>query len=487
MKIILMTGAVAALIGCGGYGIAQTVQSISAKDKAEGAKAHPQLLEEFGGAYPGPQSAYVSQVGKKIAMQSGLGNAQSDFTVTLLNSPVNNAFAIPGGYVYVTRQLTGLMNDEAELASVLGHEIGHVAARHSTKRQQAATRNTILGTLGQVLIGAVAGNSGLGQLLQQGIGTGSQLLTLKFSRTQEYEADDLGIRYLAKGGYDPTAAATMLASLNAQTTLEARIRGQDANAMPEWASTHPNGPDRVARAQSRAQQTGVKAGKGIRNRDAFLAALDGVIYDDDPKQGVVDGRTFKHPELKIAFTVPQGFAIANGTHAVSITGTSGQAQFSGGAMPSGGLPAYIDAVFRSLSSSQIPYGDVRSTTVNGMPAAYASARVTSSNRQVDITVFAYNPGGSGGYHFVTITPAGGGLGPFSSMVGSFGRLSDAQAAAIKPRRIDVVAVKAGDTINSLAGRMAYADYKLERFLTLNALASNSALRPGQKVKLVVYG
>jgi predicted Zn-dependent protease len=486
MRPIFMTGAAAALICCAGYGATQTVQSISARDKSEGAKAHPQLLEEFGGAYAGSQSSYVSAVGKKIAVQSGLSNSQKDFTITLLNSSVNNAFAIPGGYVYVTRQLMGLMNDEAELASVLGHEIGHVAARHSAKREKAATRNSILGALGQILVGAVAGNSGLGQLLQQGIGTGSQLLTLKFSRTQEYEADDLGIRYLARGGYDPTAAATMLASLNGQTTLEARMRGQDANAMPEWASTHPNSAERVTRARGRAQQTGV-ARKGIRNRDAFLAALDGVIYDDDPKQGVIDGRTFRHPDLKIAFTVPQGYAIANGTRAVSITGSGGQAQFSGGAMPSGGLPAYVDAVFRSLSQSQIPYGDVRSTTVNGMQAAYAGARVNASNRQIDITVFAYNPGGSGGYHFVTITPAGSGLGPFESLVGSFARLSAAQAAAIKPRRIDVVTVRAGDTLNSLAGRMAYSDYRLERFLTLNALPSNAALKPGQKVKVVVYG
>lgn len=485
MKAILITGAVAALLGGASYGASQTVQSISAKDKSEGAKAHPQLLEEFGGAYPGPQSAYVSTVGKKIAVQSGLSNSQRDFTITLLNSPVNNAFAIPGGYVYVTRQLMGLMNDEAELASVLGHEIGHVAARHSAKRQAAATRNTLLGALGQIIVGAVAGNSGLGQLLQQGIGTGSQLLTLKYSRSQEYEADDLGIRYLAKGGYDPTAAATMLASLNAQTTLEARIRGQDANAMPEWASTHPNGPDRVARARTRAKQT--SATKGIRDRDAFLAALDGSIYDDDPRQGVIDGRTFKHPDLKIAFTAPQAYAIANGARAVSITGSGGQAQFSGAAMPSGGLPAYVDAVFRSLSNSAIPYGDVRGTTINGIPAAYASARVAASNRQVDLTVFAYNPGGAGGYHFITITPAGAGLGSFESMVGSFARLSAAQAAAIKPRRIDVVTVKAGDTLGSLAGRMAYADYRLERFVTLNALAANAALKPGQKVKIIVYG
>jgi predicted Zn-dependent protease len=243
----------------------------------------------------------------------------------------------------------------------------------------------------------------------------------------------------------------------------------------------------VARAKSRAQQTGVRG--GVRNRDAFLNALDGVIYDDDPKQGIVDGRTFKHPELKIAFTAPQGFVIANGTRAVSIGGSGGQAQFSGGAMPGGGLPAYIETVFRGLAGSgaSIPMSEVRTTTVNGIPAAYASARATSANRELDVTVFAYNAGGSGGYHFLTITPAGAGLGPFSAMVSSFGRLTDAQAAAIKPRRIDVVTVKSGDTLTSLAGRMAYADYRLERFLTLNALASNSAIRPGQKVKIIIYG
>ena len=127
--------------------------NISPAERKQGDEAHPQLLAEFGGPYSGPQAAYVNRVGKNIALQSGLSNARSDFTVTLLNSPVNNAFAIPGGYVYVTRQLMALMNDEAELAGVLGHEVGHVAAQHSKKRQSAATRNTILGVLGAVLGG----------------------------------------------------------------------------------------------------------------------------------------------------------------------------------------------------------------------------------------------------------------------------------------------------------------------------------------------
>lgn len=171
------------------------VQAISASDKAAGAKANPQLIREFGGAVAGPQAAYVEGVGKTIAFQSGLGNARSDFTVTLLNSPVNNAFAVPGGYVYVTRQLVALMNNEAELAGVLGHEVGHVAARHAAKRESAATRNSIFGVLGTVLAGALLGNSALGQIGQRIFSTGSQLLTLKYSRGQETEADALGVNY----------------------------------------------------------------------------------------------------------------------------------------------------------------------------------------------------------------------------------------------------------------------------------------------------
>lgn len=465
--------------------VAQQAQSISAKDKQTGAKAHPELLQEFGGAYSGSQVGYVTQVGRRIAMQSGLSNSQNDFTITLLNSPVNNAFAIPGGYVYVTRQLLALMNDEAELASVLGHEVGHVAAQHSQKRQKAATRNTILGVLGQVLVGAVAGNSGLGQMLQEGIGTGSQLLTLRFSRTQEYEADDLGISYLARAGYDPAAASTMLASLAAQSALEARVRGGDARSVPEWASTHPDPGSRVARALTQARKTGAQG--GARNRDTFLTALNGVLYEDDPKQGIVEGRTFRHPDLRLGFTVPQGFTMMNGTRAVTVQGSGGQAQFAGGAMPSGGLPEYIDSVFRAVGGQQqsVNYGQIQQTSVNGITAAYATARANSQQGAVGVTVFAYQFDPRTVYHWVAITPVNN-TGVFNSLYQSVKRLTPAEAGAIKPRRLQVVNVRSGDTVQSLSARMAYTDYKLDRFLTLNALKSNARLQPGQKVKLVTY-
>lgn len=487
-----MLGPAVAVAGClvlvvpGDAPRAQQPQSISARDRQQGAEAHPQLLEEFGGAYSGAQASYVTHVGRKIAVQSGLSNSQNDFTITLLNSPVNNAFAIPGGYVYVTRQLMALMNDEAELASVLGHEVGHVAARHSAKRQSAATRNTILGVLGQVLVGAVAGDSGFGQLLQQGVGQAAQLATLSFSRSQEYEADDLGIQYLVRAGYDPTASSTMLASLAAQTALEARKRGTAARSIPEWASTHPDPASRVTRALNQARKTGVPATRGLRNRDAFLTALNGVLFDDDPRQGIVDGNSFRHPDLRLMFTVPQGYGMANTPRAVAVSGSGGQAQFAGAAF-NGDLDSYVDSVFRGLAgqSGNIGYGQIQRTQVNGLAAAYVVARANTRSGQVAVTVFAYQFDPRTAYHFVAVTPVNS-PGVFDSMYRSVRRLNQAEAAAIKPRRVQVVTVRSGQTPQTLAARMAYPDYRLERFLVLNALQNNSRLQPGQRVKIVTY-
>ena len=157
-----------ALTGCMGGGEVPSASSPITQQEAQmGAQYHPQFVAEFGGAMSGPHAQYIEQVGKKIALQSGLGNAESAFTVTLLNSPVHNAFAVPGGYVYTTRQLVTLMNNEAELAGVMGHEVGHVAARHSQRRQQTAQRNSILGVLGAIGSSVLLGNSGAGDLLSR--------------------------------------------------------------------------------------------------------------------------------------------------------------------------------------------------------------------------------------------------------------------------------------------------------------------------------
>ena len=492
---LMSAAGVIALVACTGSGAdagavgsagsqAGEARSISAAEKRQGAEAHPQLLEQFGGAYTGRQVGYVVGVGQNIAVQSGLGNARSDFTVTLLNSPVNNAFAIPGGYVYLTRQLMALMNDEAEMAGVLGHEVGHVAARHSEKRQKAATRNSILGVLGQIGSQILFGDSAIGRFGQQLAGTGTQLLTLKYSRKQEYEADDLGIRYLASAGYDPQALSSMLYSLAAQSAIDARAAGRDARSAPEWASTHPDPARRVSRAATNASKLN-KSG-GVRNRDQFLQNLDGILYGDDPKQGVIEGNSFQHPDLKLKFTVPNGFSMQNGARAVSIVGSGGQGQFTTGAY-NGNMATYIDTAFKALAGEgkTISYGPIERTTVNGLPASYAMARVDSNNGAVDVTVFAYEFSKSSAFHFATIAPAGRAA-VFSPMYQSIVKLSPAQAAVIRARKVDVVTVKNGDTISSLASRMAYTNYQQDRFLVLNGLSATDSLRAGQKVKIITY-
>lgn len=458
------------------------VQPISAKDRQQGAEAHPQLLEEFGGASTGPQATYVESVGKNIAVHSGLSSARSDFTVTLLNSPVHNAFAIPGGYIYTTRQLVALMNNEAELAGVLGHEVAHVVAQHAKKRQSAATRNTIIGILGTVLSGAVFGSGTVGKLGQQLFSQGSQLLTLKYSRGQETEADNLGIAYLRRAGYDPRAMSTVLQSLANQNALEARLMGQN-NRVPEWASTHPDPASRVRAAMTQAGSNAM----GVTNRDTFLTRIDGVMYGDDPKQGIVDGRKFTHPEFRLAFEAPAGFYMLNGTRAVAINGQSGRGQLST-APYSGNMGAYIGAVFAGLTERGQPPiqpSTVERATVNGIPAAYAISRVNSGNGQVDVVVFAYEFSPTQAFHFLTISQAGS-AGAFDPMFQSMRRISAAEAAGVKPRKLAVVTVKKGDTVQSLATRMAYSDAQLDRFLVLNALNANSTLTAGQKVKIVTY-
>lgn len=472
MKLWLPTVAVLLLTA---HPAAAQLRAISQSDKAAGQKSYPQLLQSFGGIYNGPQDAYVARVGKRIAVQSGLSNSERDFTVTLLNSPLNNAFATPGGYVYVTRQLLALMNDEAELAAVLGHEVGHVAARHSSSRSRTSGVTSVLAGL----LGVVTGSSQIGQIA----GQAAQLYTLRFSRKQELQADDLGVRYLGTSGYDPLALSSMLASLADQNSLDQQAGGNTRNS-PEWASTHPDPAGRVQRARQQAAR-----GPGqvtARNRDTFLSAIDGMVYGDDPRQGVIEGGEFRHPELRIGFTAPPGYTMTNSPQAVSIAGTEGQAQL-GMASYRGDLASHVAQLLASLSNGNgSAVRDVQRTRINGLDAAYTTVRASSGNQSLDATVFAIETSRTAAVHFVIVTPAGRGIGTFGSMVDSFRRLTPAEVDRIRVREIDVVTVRPGDTVERLAQSMAYPDRQLQRFLVLNGLRQGQPLRPGEKVKLVVF-
>ena len=483
-KAFLLLGS-AALVASSAASTAQAPgRGLNPRYVQEAQQDHPKMVEEFGGAETGQRAAYVDSVGRRVAAYSGVSPQAYRFTV--LNSAVENAFAVPGGYVYITRQLLGLMDNESELAFALGHEVGHVAGNHAQARQSYAQRNTILGVLGAVL-GSVVGGNVFGDMLSRGAVQAAQMRTLSFSRDQEYQADNLGMRYLVSAGYDPAGAAGVLAAITRASALEARIQGRDSRQTPEWASTHPLNENRVQRAFAAARSTG-RLNMGLRNRDQFLSQLEGVYVDDDPAQGIIEGRTFTHPDLRIFFAVPQGYLMQNGTTEVSISGTAGKAQFSGGRY-NGTLENYIGLVLQQLSGGQVRLSvpPPQRTTINGIPAAYTTARANTSSGAIDVSVFAYQWNPNTVYHFVMITRGGAGVGPFVPMVDSIRRITPNEAAAIRPRIIDVHTVAPGDTVQSLASRIAYRTFQLDRFLSLNNLAANSRLVPGQKVKLIVYG
>ncbi|MEO7365649.1 MAG: M48 family metalloprotease [Sphingomicrobium sp.] len=482
---VLLLAATAVALSPAALPAQSSVRYLDQREVAEAQRQNVALIAEFGGAETGARGAYVQSVGRRVAAYSGIANPGAAFHFTTLNSAVENAFAVPGGYVYITRQLMTLMDDESQLAFALGHETGHIAANHAQARQSAARRNSISGIFG-VLLGSILGG-GIGNAISQMSSQRAQLATLSFSRDQEYQADTLGTRYISAAGYDPAGGPGILGAITRASALQARVQGRTNRQTPEWASTHPLSENRLQRALGEAQRTG-RLGSGMRNRDQFLAQLQGITVDDDPAQGVIEGRSFTHPDLKIQFSVPPGYLMQNSADAVTIEGSAGQAQFSGGRY-AGNIDNYIYQVFQQLTGGrqELSIPPPQRTTVNGLPAAYTTARANTSSGVVEASVFAYQWNANTIYHFVMITKGGGGIDPFASMVNSLRRISPAEAAAIRPRVIDVVTVRPGDTVQSLARRMAYRDFQVDRFLTINNLAAGGRLAPGQKVKLVVYG
>lgn len=450
--------------------------SVNARQRAQAAQQHPQIVSQFGGEVTGPQSTYVKGIGEKIAVAAGL---PGQCTFTLISSEVVNAFAVPGCYIYITRGLLAIMNSEDELASVLGHEVGHITADHSGGRQ---TRGALAG-LGAIAVGVLTGSGQLAQLAGQ-VG---QLYTLSYSRNQEFEADDRGVSYLLGAGYNLYASTDMLKALGTNDALNARISNRAASEVPAWARTHPLTADRVTRAAARAQAAGGQRGTPVPRARPYLLAINGLIYGDDPEQGFVNGRTFSHPKLKIAFEAPQGFTLTNTTTSVNIAGPNGlKAQFSGGALGQRSLDDYATAVLRNIvGQTPTQVAQFQRGSTNGLTTTLLPARAqTQSGQQVDIAITAYQVGNSA-YHFATLAPAGG-AGPFTPMLGSFRMLTDAQAAALRARHVESVQVGPRDSVQTLAQRMAFSDYQVDRFLALNGRDANTPLRAGDTVKIITY-
>lgn len=451
-----------------------------ADEERVGREEHPKVLEEFGGNYQDPAiNKYVASLGELL--KSTTPHAKRRYTFTVLDSDVVNAFALPGGYVYISRGLMALANDEAELAGVVGHEIGHVVARHTAQRYSSGT----VAGIGAMILGAITKSDLVGNLAQLGAAAYVQ----GFSRDQEFEADQLGIRYMTQAGFEPGAMASFLSSLSAEDKLAAKIAGREG-VEPETSlfASHPRTADRVAAA---AKAAAAKAGGPIaRDREIYLKKIDGMIYGDSPKQGFVRGREFLHPVLKLAFEAPPGFMLRNSSSALigrSKDGTS-MLRFDGG-KPGRGGGSMVDYVEREWAPN-LDLGRAEPFTVNGMEAATANARLRTEDGPREIRLVAIRFDRNQIYRFMFVGAPD--IPPnldeaFREAVYSFRRLTNSEAAQLKPLRIKVVTVKRGDTVEGLAKRMAVSDLPLDTFLTLNGLAPGARLKPGSLVKIVVAG
>ncbi|HEU0097949.1 MAG TPA: M48 family metalloprotease [Allosphingosinicella sp.] len=474
-RLLPLAAGLAMLAGCGGDDYEPEVR---AKEKEVGAQQHPQLLAEFGGAYRAPEAAYARRVGEKVASAAGLGG---ECTFTLVNSDVVNAFAVPGCYIYVTRGLMGIVNSEAELASVLAHEVGHIVAAHNRRQQ----RRSLWRSLGVWAVGAVTGSEDLARIA----GRAAEYFTLRYSRKQEYEADDLGVRYLAAAGYDPYAAGDMLAALGRHEEYMGRTRGRDeARAIPEWARTHPLAGNRVERAAKAAAATGIADGAVPELEAPYLRELDGLLYGDDPAQGFVNGRRFAHPVMRIGFEAPEGFTLTNSPRSILIEGPDGlRGEFGGGPMPPGGLVDYADGLARALlNGAPAQAGPAEPTRINGLPALLVPLVVQTEQGTVELTIAAYDGGDGGAYHFIMVAPpAEASRAAIAALFASFHLLSDAEVRSLRPRLIRTVRVGPGQTPATFAAAMA-SDHPLDHFLMLNGLAPGQAPKPGNLVKIVAF-
>ncbi len=448
-----------------------------AQESRIGAEEHPKMLERFGGVYKDRDvSGYVAEVGGRLVHHAQLSNRR--FTFTVLNTSEVNAFALPGGYVYVTRGLLALANSEAELAGVLAHEIGHVVARHSAQRYSRA----MLARLGGALLNTLTNNDQVDRFVR----LGSDLYLSSYSREQEHEADLLGIGYLSRVGYDPSAQADFLANLSRYSALKDRIDGSNSKKLGpvNLFSTHPRTADRVQRTIENAGTIHLVS-HGLRRRVEFLQNIKGLIYGDDPSQGFVRGQTFFHPNLHFTFSVPPRFRLTNMSKAVVADGPD-EVRIILDSVTVKDINDPLSYITKRWMSG-INLHKIERININGLDAATARARIKRNGGFVDARFVAIRFDTSTIYRLLFISEPSKTANleiDFRSTTYSFRRLDAEEAASLKPFRIRIVAIREGDDLDSLVARMPSQTYAKEWFLVLNGLTETAPLQVGRLVKLL---
>lgn len=473
-RACLVAISVAALAGCSTVGVNDPLISSSGSPTLTAGPApapvdpeHERIVASYGGLYDDPAAAQAvaRAVGRLVAASD---DPSQSYRITILNSPAINAFALPSGNLYVTRGLIALADDTSEMAAVIAHEMAHVTARHAIARARRAEAASE--------VNRVVANVMQDQDQQRLALATTQLSLARFSQVQELEADAIGVRTLARAGFDPFAASRFLTSMARYADYKA-MRGTTSRN-PDFLSSHPSTPERISFAVRSAREIGAP-GIGEQEKDQYLTGLDGMVYGDDPSEGFVRGRSFLHKGLGIQFTVPQGYTLENTTKAVLATDASGTAmRFDGVSVPvQTSLTEYISSGWVNGLQPET----IRESMLGDLPIATATARTEGWVFQIGLI-----RKGKTAFRFIfAAQDASASLDTvLTETMGSFRKLSPEESARLRPLHLRVIRVKPGDTVERLAEQMSGVERKVELFRVLNGLAPSEAPDVGKLVKIV---
>lgn len=445
------------------------------QEKSMGAEADPSIIAEYGLYQDAKLQAFINEKGKQMAKISHRPDLPFEFKI--LDSPVVNAFAVPGGYVYFTRGIMAHFNNEAEFAGVLGHEIGHITARHTAQQQS----KQILAQVGMV-VGIVVSDAfrQFADLANNGLG----LLFLKFSRNHESEADKLGVYYSTDIGYNAFEMADFFKTLEKMS---------DGGRIPTFMSTHPDPGDRYVKVNQHA--TDVQMAKNLNknslkvNRDSYLKMIDGLIYGEDPKQGFVEGNTFYHPELLFQFSIPANWQLANSPSQIQMAPTDGKAIMF---MELEQATTLEQAATNVIDRNKINVEDRASITVNGLPAIalYGTQTSAAQNGQAAqvlklmVYLIKYN---NAIYKFIGLSTNQDFNSYFSSFTAtmkSFNKLTDQQKINKLPQRIKIVAAKRTASLKDIMNDFSQSSNDMNKLSLLNGMELTESVPSGSLVKIL---
>ncbi len=433
-----------------------------------GASQHPRILASYGGEYSNVklERMVAGVVGKLVTVSD---NPTEVYQISILDSPVVNAFALPGGYLYISRGLLALASDSAELAAVIAHEMGHVTANHGVLRQKKEQEAELAE---RIVSEAITDKDAGRRALARG-----RIELAQFSRNQELEADAIGIAAIGEVGYDPYAAAAFQEQMAAFTKYRNAAGSNDQGF--DFLSTHPSTPQRINLAIGHARKFG-PIGTGIRDRESYLSGIDGMLFGDNADEGYVRGQRYSHANLGITFEFPDGFSIENKPEAVlGARSTDGAAvRFDGDDVaPNQNLTEYLTSGW----VEGLDVSTVQSDTVNGLPAARAKAY--AGRWDFDIVVIRAN---GAVYRILTALPSGSDdLDAVAAQIrSSFRTLNASETQNLKPLKVRIIRASERDTVAQMAARMPDVADAAALFKALNGLRDGDTLVAGQRYKIV---